>query len=122
MVGQALMPSNRNIGSPSPLSVKVLRIWYASIRARMNMTSGTTMYQARALYKSVPVVVVVAWVNASCLAERRVRFDETIPSRISTKVNQRNSACQNRVAMKAQTAATMNSVIGTPRTQASRAS
>lgn len=80
------------------------------------------MYHARESYKPVSMLAVESLAIASCLAERRVRFDEMIPSNISTNVNQRDSACQNRVAMNAQAAATMNSVIGTPRTQASRAS
>ncbi|MNO89793.1 hypothetical protein D3C76_812870 [compost metagenome] len=93
-VGQALMPSSKNIGSPRPLSVKVLRIWYASINARMNTTSGTTKYHAQASYEPGVTLDVASWASANRRVERRSRFDDRMPSSTSTKVNHRNSACQ----------------------------
>ncbi|MNO05574.1 hypothetical protein D3C81_2270210 [compost metagenome] len=76
------------------MSVKVLRIWYASINARMNTTSGTTMYHAQASDEPEVKLAVASWASASRRVERRSRFEDRMPSSTSTKVNHRNSACQ----------------------------
>ncbi|MCY1425042.1 hypothetical protein D3C76_806210 [compost metagenome] len=95
-VGQALMPWNRNIGSPRPLSVKSRRTWYAHNNARINTTSGTRMYHPEASNKpAMPAAPRPGRKDTGVV--RRISSAQIIPNRISTKVIHMNSTRQYRI-------------------------